>query len=129
MDVLRDSHHLPIFYVNPTTLQPEYAQGDSGGVSVNLSAWSPSLLQYVQLTVDSSGNLLVAGGGGGGGGPATIADGADVVEGALADAAVVTDANGTVSGKLRGLVKILADIWDDANNRINVAVQNSPTIS
>lgn len=44
-------------------------------------------------------------GGGGGGGAVTIADGADVAEGATADAAVVTDTTGTVSGKLRGLVK------------------------
>src|SRR6058998_3578540 len=44
-------------------------------------------------------------GGGGGGGPATIADGADVAEGATTDAAVITDTTGTVSGKLRGLVK------------------------
>ena len=43
--------------------------------------------------------------GGGGGGAVTIADGADVAQGALADAAVVTDAAGTISGKLRGLVK------------------------
>lgn len=41
----------------------------------------------------------------GGGGPATIADGADVTQGAIADAAVVTDTGGTLSGKLRGLVK------------------------
>lgn len=34
----------------------------------------------------------------------TVANGADTVEGALADAAVVTDANGTVSSKLRGLI-------------------------
>ena len=43
--------------------------------------------------------------GGGGGGAATIADGADVALGATTDAAVVTDTTGTVSGKLRGLVK------------------------
>jgi hypothetical protein len=43
--------------------------------------------------------------GGGGGGAATIADGADVAEGATTDAAVITDTAGTVSGKLRGLVK------------------------
>lgn len=43
--------------------------------------------------------------GGGGGGAATIADGADVNAGATTDAAVVTDTNGTLSGKLRGLVK------------------------
>lgn len=57
---------------------------------------------------------------GGGGGPATIADGADVVEGATVDAAVVTDVNGTVSGKLRGLVKILAAVWDSVNGRLKV---------
>lgn len=41
----------------------------------------------------------------GGGGPATIADGANVVEGALADAAIITDTTGTINGKLRGLIK------------------------
>jgi hypothetical protein len=41
----------------------------------------------------------------GGGGPATIANGADVAEGSTADAAVITDTAGTLSGKLRGLVK------------------------
>lgn len=39
------------------------------------------------------------------GGATTIADGSDVAEGATTDAAVVTDVAGTVSGKLRGLVK------------------------
>ena len=39
------------------------------------------------------------------GGPATIADGADVTQGAVADAAVTSDDNGTLSAKLRGLVK------------------------
>lgn len=43
--------------------------------------------------------------GGSGGGAVTIADGSDVAEGATTDAAVVTDAAGTLSGKLRGLVK------------------------
>lgn len=40
------------------------------------------------------------------------ADGADVNAGSTTDAAIVTDANGTLSGKLRGLVKILADVWN-----------------
>jgi hypothetical protein len=48
-------------------------------------------------------------GAGAGGGPATIADGADVALGSLADTAIVTDAPGTVSGKLRGLIKLLVD--------------------
>lgn len=42
---------------------------------------------------------------GGTGGPSSIANGADVAEGATTDAAVVTDTTGTLSGKLRGLVK------------------------
>jgi hypothetical protein len=41
----------------------------------------------------------------GGGGPATIANGADVNAGNTTDAAVITDTTGTLSGKLRGLVK------------------------
>lgn len=44
-------------------------------------------------------------GGGGGGGAVTIADGADVAEGATTDVALTSDANGTISAKLRGLVK------------------------
>jgi len=34
-----------------------------------------------------------------------VADGSDIAEGSTTDAAVVTDTNGTISGKLRGLVK------------------------
>lgn len=41
--------------------------------------------------------------GGGGGGPVTIADGADVTQGALADAAVAAGAAGSTSAKLRRL--------------------------
>lgn len=57
---------------------------------------------------------------GGGGGATTIADGADVTQGAIADAAVTTNTTGTISGKLRGLIAILADIWDSTNHRIKV---------
>jgi hypothetical protein len=42
---------------------------------------------------------------GSGGSAVSIADGSDVAEGATTDAAVITDTSGTVSGKLRGLVK------------------------
>lgn len=61
-----------------------------------------------------------------GGSAVSIADGSDVAEGATADAAIVSDAAGTVSGKLRGLVKIFADVWDSLNHRLNVAVGNFP---
>lgn len=45
----------------------------------------------------------------------TIADCADTVEGCLNDAANTTGAAGTVNGKLRGLVTILANVWDGVN--------------
>ncbi len=48
-------------------------------------------------------------GAGGVAGAAAIADGADVTQGAIADAAVDTDVAGTVSGKLRGLVKLFVN--------------------
>lgn len=35
--------------------------------------------------------------------PVTVVDGGNVVEGALSDAAIVTDAAGTINGKLRGM--------------------------
>jgi hypothetical protein len=60
--------------------------------------WDTIGLAWVRMTQPG-------GSGGGGGGPATIADGADVAEGATTDAAVTSDTTGTVSGKLRGLVK------------------------
>src|ERR1035437_2248215 len=64
-----------------------------------------------RLGLDASGNLLVnVAAGGAGGGAVTIADGDDVVEGALADAAVTTDIAGTVNAKLRGLVVIASAI-------------------
>jgi len=49
-----------------------------------------------------------------------IADGNNVAKGAIADAAVTTNATGSVSGKLRGLVAILADVWDSTNHWFRV---------
>lgn len=66
---------------------------------------------------------------GAGGSAVSIADGSDVAEGTTTDAAVITDANGTLSGKLRGLVKMFADMWDSANHRLNVSVQNTPAVT
>lgn len=77
--------------------------------------WYDSFVEDAGVT-----KVRVLGAGGGGGGAVTVADGADVTQGALADAAVVTDANGTLSGKLRGLVKILASVWDSINGRLKV---------
>ena len=56
----------------------------------------------------------------GGGGAVTMADGANVTQGAIADAAVTTNAPGTLSAKLRGIVTILASVWDSVNNRLKV---------
>lgn len=49
-------------------------------------------------------------GGGGGGGAMTVADGADVTQGANGDAANTTGTTGTISGKLRGMVQHLASL-------------------
>lgn len=82
----------------------------------NASAGEPSL----RLRIDANGNVFLVSptgvasqvlpisGGGGGGGPATIADGADVTQGAIADAAVAAGAAGTLSAKLRRLTTDLA---------------------
>lgn len=70
-------------------------KSDLGKVSTTNYVWDPAGLAWVKMTQPA----------GGGGGPATIADGADVAEGATTNAAVITDVAGTVSGKLRGLVK------------------------
>jgi hypothetical protein len=50
------------------------------------------------------------GGGGGGGGAVTVADGADVVQGAVADAIVSAGAVGTFSAKLRRATQGLEDL-------------------
>lgn len=60
-------------------------------------------------------------GSGGAGGPATIANGADVAEGSTTDAAVSTDANGTVSAKLRGLIVL----WVNYLTRFPAALDTS----
>lgn len=80
---------------------------DEAGAA-HLRGWDTTDLSWNRLPVDhATGALKVAATvtGGGGGGPATVADGADVAEGATTDSAVTTDTSGTVSGKLRGLVK------------------------
>lgn len=78
-------------------------------VKMAMLVWNTVSLSWVKYTGSS-----------GGGGASTIADGADTAEGATTDVAVVTDVNGTVSGKLRGLVKIFASAWDSVNGRLKV---------
>lgn len=57
---------------------------------------------------------------GGGGGAVTVADGADIVQGGTTDAAIITSIAGTISGKVRGIIAILADIWNSTNNFLRV---------
>jgi len=49
-----------------------------------------------------------------------IKDGNSLVEGVTTDAAVTGDTSGTISGKLRGLNKILNLVWDNVNNLLQV---------
>ena len=58
------------------------------------------------------------GGGSGGGGAATIADGADVTQGAIADAAATAGSTGTLSAKLRLMTTQLATINTSINGSI-----------
>jgi hypothetical protein len=69
--------------------------------SIRLFAWNNTLGRFQRLTVDpATGNLNVTGGGGGGGsGPVTVADGADVAQGATTDA---SSAN-TIVGILKAI--------------------------
>lgn len=78
------------------------------------------------VALDANRNLKVnVVAGGGGGGAATIADGADITQGALADAAVIGDTSGSVSGKLRGINKILNSVWSSGNSWLQVSIQNA----
>jgi hypothetical protein len=72
-------------------------------VSARLQGYSINDLQYLDVAVDSSGNLLTSGGGGGGGGAVTIADGADVAQGARLDATYSGTGNATVISLLKAL--------------------------
>ena len=75
---------------------------------------------------DTSGNPLdVNIVSGGGGGAVTIANGADVAEGNTADAAVTTDANGTLSGKIRGLIVLFLSVI--SGGKVKVAKPNAPS--
>lgn len=69
----------------------------------NQLVWNPDTLIWEPMVQPATEA------GGGGGGAVTIADGDDTALGATTDAAVTTDTTGTVSGKLRGLVKWTAE--------------------
>lgn len=70
------------------------------------------------ILVDTNGDPI-------GGSAVSISDGSDVAEGATTDVAVTGDNAGTVSAKLRGLNKILADVWDSVGHLVKVSIQNT----
>jgi hypothetical protein len=91
---------------------------------------------YIQITPDSNGkkidnSLLTVGGQSVyrqrvevySGETLPVSSGSDTVLGTTSDAAVSTDTTGTVSGKLRGLVKILSNVWDSVS-RLRVTAQH-----
>lgn len=49
-----------------------------------------------------------------------VKDGGDITQGMTTDAAITGDSAGTISAKLRGLIKIFTDVWDSFNHRIKV---------
>jgi hypothetical protein len=49
----------------------------------------------------------------------------DTNAGATTDSAVTGDNSGTISAKLRGLSKMLADMWDSGNHWLKVSIQNA----
>lgn len=106
-----------------------YQTGASNKIAI-ASAAAPTLEegQRAVLSLDLKGGLRTSGSGGGGG-AVTVADGSDAALGATADAAVSTDTTGTVSGKLRGLVKIFADIWDSTNHWLQIKVMNGTLLA
>jgi hypothetical protein len=118
---------------------------DSAGTEINPAKEDGNLatLAGVDFAVETGGNLatvktntdpLVTVGGGGyirqdstatiaietGGNLAATA----TVLGTTTDAAIDSDTTGTLSGKLRGLVKIFADVWDSVNSLLKVQEQS-----
>lgn len=91
--------HSQIGVVDPTT-----------GTQAQVLTTAPSDTGQAGLAV------RVVSGPSGGSGAATIADGADVAEGATSDAANTTGTTGTISGKLRGVVTLLAGILQVGGN-------------
>ena len=92
---------------------------DKAAFSVGSSAGTPLMGVVTPSDTVPSGDMAVAAldvnrnlkvnvvAGGSGGGAVTVADGSDVALGALADAGVISDASGSLSAKLRGLIVLL----------------------
>ena len=104
-------------YIHRTVLtNADGTQVESVNQVANL-VWDPIGLTWVRATQA----------GGGGGGATTIADGADVAQGAIADAAVFGDVAGTIEAKLRGINALLRGIGT-ANSPATAAVSNTDSV-
>ena len=93
-----------------TTVNGNFLLGIAGflNVRIRMSLWtSGTATVYIEGSSAPSGVFLSRSIPTGTNNIGTIGtlNGGDVTQGAVADAAVITDANGTLSGKLRGLVK------------------------
>lgn len=111
----------------PVTLGKIVATQDVGGVQ-----HEKVIIEFDDgaggVTKVSAANPLPVTYSGGGGGAVTIVDGGDIAEGSTTDAAIVTDANGTVSGKLRGVVKLISS-WIGTLGQKTMANSASVTIA
>lgn len=76
--------------------------------------WAVAFLTPQHVIVDS-----------GGGGAVTIADGADVTQGALNDAAVQGNVSGSVNARLRGISVLWNDVWNSVSHFLRVNVENA----
>lgn len=81
-----------------------FTQLPSGLYMNNADGSGPYVWSGTAMALQATGT----GGGGGGGGAITVADGADITQGAIADAAVAAGAAGTISAKLRTLTSQIA---------------------
>lgn len=82
-----------------------------------------------QAQLDDDLNLKVnVVAGGAGGGAVTVADGADVAQGTTTDVAITSDASGTIIGFLRGLVKMIANVWDSGTSTLKISAPSAITV-
>jgi hypothetical protein len=89
---------------------PKSGGAVAGGTSTDPIRVDPTGTTAQPIT-DNGGSLTVDGTV-----ATTAADNSNVAIGATTDAAVTTNTTGTLSAKLRGLVAILADVWDSTNH-------------
>jgi hypothetical protein len=105
-----------------TLAQGSTTSGQTGNLAMGaVTTASPSYTtaQSSPLSLDTTGALRVnVTAGGAGGGAVTVADGADVTQGANADAAATAGSTGTVSAKLRLVTSQLGTIATNTGSAI-----------